>query len=91
MSVADYQAKANSIVDEIIEAKELYKPNWFGAIPNVKQNDFDNPKQSRQIKNHNCKHIPTTYSDNPNQVDITILPKNYKPKACIFCQVRTIK
>lgn len=91
MSVSEYQAKAKSIVDEIIESKELYRPNWFGTIPNVKQNDFDNPKQSRTIKNHNCNHTPISYLDNPNEVDITILPKNYKPKSCSFCQVRTIK
>ena len=96
MSVSEYQAKAKSIVDEIIESKELYRPNWFGKIPNVKVSDIDNPKQTRQIKNHNKKHIPITlHNKNSNHsydcyYHFSILPKNYKPKACSFCQVRII-
>lgn len=85
MSVSEYQAKAQSIVNEIIEAKELYRSNWYGKIPNVKISDIDNPKQTRQVKNHNCNHTPISYLDNPDEVDITILPKNYKPKTCRFC------
>ena len=97
MSVNEYQAKAQSIVDEIIESNALYRANWYGTIPNVKQNDFDNPKQSRSIKNHNKNHIPITLHNKNNNHNydcyyhFSILPKNYKPKACSFCQVRTTK
>ena len=82
---------------EIIESNALYRANWYGTIPNVKQNDFDNPKQSRSIKNHNKNHIPITLHNKNNNHNydcyyhFSILPKNYKPKACSFCQVRTTK